>query len=138
MLVYEHPDYQLWKQNEFGHIIDKVGNLPFKDTVLNLPNSSEPGLIEKLNSSEILSVEADTVVLKKKFIRNRKTSSKFTSNESDAQKWVVSPPDSQGFFKIIHNASKKVLTSSSESLKIEDSVDFKDLNDKKQLTKVRA
>jgi len=134
--VCKQQDCQLWRKNEIGNLEDELGNLPFKNKVFSLPNSSDPGFIED-NSNSILSVEGSEVILREKVIRKRKTRS-IASSDSELQKWVLTPPNSQGYFRIVHIASRKVLTSSSDSLKIEELASSKDTKDKKQLIEVRA
>ena len=136
LLVNEQQDYQLWTQNLDGNLIDKVGNLPFKNKVFSLPNSSDPGYIED-DSNNILSIEGDEVIFKERVKRIRKTRSSITPIKNDSQKWIIGPADSQNFFRIFHSVTRKVLTSSSpDSVKIEELANLKDNTDKKQLTKV--
>ena len=132
LLVNDYQDFQLWRQNQDGHIVDKVGHLPFQDRQFSLP-ISEPGYIQDTNSDEILSVHNNEVIFMKKVSRN--TRSNLLSTKNNPKLWVIGPVDSKGFFRIIHSVSRKVLTSSSDGLKIEKLACMKDSKDKK-LTKL--
>ena len=132
--MFDKVDLQLWIQNQNGQLIDKVGNLPFKEKVFNLPDSSSPNFIEDINSSDILTVRDEEVVFQPKVTRKRKTRSINASSQTNFHKWIKGPPDSNGFFKIIHSASGKVLTSSEDGLKIEE---LKGPSNKSQLIKVK-
>ena len=68
MEIYGKPDFQLWQFNNDGNLVDKMGNLPFKNIVFNLPKVGEACQIENASSGQVLCIKNGTyqVVFKEK------------------------------------------------------------------------
>ena len=113
MEVYEEQDLTLWSFTKEGNLVDKVGQLPFKDKIFNVPDEGKKGHIEEISTKKVLSPKSGNseIVLNKK-----KTPKKVTRSSkkipSDDQIWLRGPSDSYGWFKITHVKSGKFLTSS--------------------------
>ena len=151
--VYHPKDFQKWKLTESdGHLVDKVGFLPFKEKVFSdLAKVGELGLI--VASGETLTVKSSTkeVILAKTKKSARVTRSRSMTrsgairqneidSKSDPNMWIAGPPDFHGWFKIRHSATGKFLTSSSsDSVILEDLVNLEDTKTKpkKHLVQVK-
>ena len=55
MEIYEEKDYQLWSFTKEGNLVDKTGQLPFKDKTFNLPVEGAKGYIEEASTKNVLS-----------------------------------------------------------------------------------
>ena len=115
MEIYGKPDFQLWQFNAEGNLVDKMGHLPFKNVVFNLPKVGEACQIENASSGQVLCIKNGTyqVVFKKKPpMRKFKTrSAKSKHQQISADVWILYPADSSGFFRIKHAKSGKFLSS---------------------------
>ena len=113
--IYGKPDFQLWQFNNDGNLVDKMGNLPFKNVVFNLPKVGEACQIENASSGQVLGIKNGTfqVIFKKKTPRNKfKTRSAKTKKQQISDDvWILYPADSSGFFRIKHAKSGKFLSS---------------------------
>ena len=126
MYIFEAQDFQLWNLTEEGYLVDKIGQLPFKDQVWVLPKEGTPGYIESATSKKLLSPKSnkkfdqtEAILKAKRRCSNRASTS--AENVTDSQLWLISPPNNFGWFKIMHKDSGKFLTSSeSGKVMIED------------------
>ena len=139
--VYHEKDFQKWKLEENGNLVDKVGLLPFKDKVFNdLGNVGEPCLIATSGETLTVNSKNDEVILAKTKKSTRASRSRSMTrsgarrqNENDSNGdpngdpnlWIAGPTDVHGWFRIMHSATGKFLTSSSsDSATIEDLVNL--------------
>ena len=139
--VYHEKDFQKWKLEENGNLVDKVGLLPFKDKVFNdLGNVGEPCLITTSGETLTVNSKNDEVILAKTKKSTRASRSRSMTrsgarrqNENDSNGdpngdpnlWIAGPTDVHGWFRIMHSATGKFLTSSSsDSATIEDLVNL--------------
>ena len=114
MEVYEEQDLTLWSFTKEGNLVDKVGQLPFKDKIFNVPDEGKKGHIEEVSTKKVLSpkgVKNSEIILNKKKQPKKVTRSSKTI-PSDNQIWLRGQSDSYGWFKITHVQSGKFLTSS--------------------------
>ena len=115
MEIYGQPDFQMWQFNEEGNLVDKMGNLPFKNIVFNLPKVGEACQIENASSGQVLCIKNGTyqVVFKKKRIKKKfqTRSAKSKQQQISDDVWILYPADSSGFFRIKHAKSGKFLSS---------------------------
>ena len=114
MEVYEEQDLTLWSFTKEGNLVDKVGQLPFKDKIFNVPDEGKKGHIEEVSTKKVLSPKSGNnseIILNKKKQPKKVTRSSKTI-PSDNQIWLRGQSDSYGWFKITHVQSGKFLTSS--------------------------
>ena len=112
--VYMQPDFQLWQFKE-GNLVDKMGHLPFKNKVFNLPKVGEACQIENVSSGEVMCTRKGSgdIFFKKKSPKKKFTtrSAKSKNQQISDDVWIICPADSEGFFRIKHARSGKYLTS---------------------------
>ena len=117
MEIYEEKDYQLWSFTKEGNLVDKTGQLPFKDKTFNLPVEGTKGYIEETSTKKVLSPkknsESEMFLNKKKIPRKITRASK--NVPVDDQLWLKGPSDVHGWFQMTHVKSGKLLTSSSSA-----------------------
>ena len=113
MEVYEEQDFKLWSFTKEGNLVDKTGQLPFRDKSFNIPDEGKKGHIEEVSTKKVLSPKSGSseIVLSKKKTPKKVTRSSKTI-PSDDQLWLRGQSDSYGWFKITHVHSGKFLTSS--------------------------
>ena len=147
MDIYDLVDSQYWRWSNEDKLIAKVGEIHCEEKNVILPDVGKPGLIEDVNSGQVLTVKnsAGDVIMKDKIkitIKATRSSKKvitlraskagtphptrpaLKSEFSDSQSWVCGPANSQGWFRIQHVKTGKYLTSSdSTSMIIDDLID---------------
>ena len=145
--IYVQPDFQLWQFKE-GNLVDKMGHLPFKNKVFNLPKVGEACQIENISSGEVMCTRKGSGDI---FFKKKSPKKKFTTRSAKSKNqqisddiWIIHPADSEGYFRIKHARSGKFLTSldcDNVSIKLlakpSDSKAKKPKKPKKQLVKVK-
>ena len=103
----------------------------------------EIGCLEVSSSNEILCVSesSNEVIFKKKTKKRKRFTTRSgpaaeNANNNDLENWVVTPANSSGWFQIYNPASKKFLTSSKKSVKLEEKANLEKSKDK-QLVEVK-
>ena len=80
MYVYEEKDFQLLSYTKEGNLVDKTGQLPFKNKQFNLPEEGQKGYIEEVSTKKVLSpkssAKSEINLYKKKAPRKVTRSSK--------------------------------------------------------------
>ena len=149
--VYHPKDFQKWKITESdGHLVDKVGFLPFKEKVFSdLAKTGELGHIVASGQTLTVKPRTNEAILAKTRKSSRAARSRSmtrsgairqTDPKSDPNMWIAGPPDIHGWFRIRHSATGKYLTSSSsDSAILEDLVNLEDTKTKpkKHLVQVK-
>ena len=114
MEVYVEPDFQLWQFKE-GHLVDKMGHLPFKDKVLTLSKVGEACQIENVSSGEVMCIRKGSQEV---FFKKKTPKKKFNTRSAKSKKqqisddvWICYPADSDGYFRIKHAKTGNFLTS---------------------------
>ena len=117
MYVYEEKDYQLWSYTKEGNLVDKTGQLPFRNKQFNLPEEGQKGYIQEVSTNKVLCPKnkagSDIVFNKKKLPKKVTRSSKSAKSVPiDDQMWIRGHADVNGWFSITHQKSGNFLTSS--------------------------
>ena len=144
MEIYVEPDFQLWQFKE-GHLVDKMGHLPFKDKVLTLSKVGEACQIENVSSGEVMCIRKGN---REVFFKKKSPKKKFNTRSAKSKKqhisddvWICYPADSNGYFRIKHAQTGNFLTSlDSDQVNVEKlakSVNSKGKKLKKRLVKVK-
>ena len=114
MYVYEDKDFQLWSYTKEGNLVDKTGQLPFKNKQFNLPEEGQKGYIEEVSTKKVLSpkssAKSEINLYKKKAPRKVTRSSK--NVPVDDQLWLRGSADVHGWFTLTHVKTGNFMTSS--------------------------
>jgi hypothetical protein len=114
MFVYEEKDFQLWSYTKEGNLVDKTGQLPFKNKQFNLPEEGKKDHIQEVSTNKVLCPKdkagSEIVLNKKKLPKKVTRSSK--NVPIDDQMWIRGHADINGWFSMTHQKSGKFLTSS--------------------------
>ena len=97
----------------------------------------EIGCLEVSSSNEILCVSesGNEVIFKKKTKKRKRFTTRSGSaaeniENNDLENWVITPANDSGWFQIYNPASKKFLTSSKKSVKLEEKANLEKSKDK--------
>ena len=101
MYVYQEQDFQKWTITKEGNLVDKTGQLPFKNKTFNIPNEGEKGHIEEISTKKVLcpkNSDKSEIILSKKKPPKKVTRSSKKKVPIDDQLWLRGQPDLHGWF----------------------------------------